>query len=1215
MTGTGAAPQPRTRVRRRLSQSIDVYREDIDYSSVIHPDFDVEDFRESLASTADKIVRFISGITDPPQDGLFERIGSKVEFQDLIHYDAPNLAGAWDRLLFCYDVGMNGRKEALIALAVAYNKLHEVKDRVIESERKVWELHNENKVHKRDLGQLQQWDEQLQQSIVKLQDEVEEKGKTVAKLKTEYRNEMKTREEDIKALEEVLADWEELAGDPDEDPDAEYDDNFDHKARVHAVRRKIDEYRVHRDLAESRYRKAQDRCDLLEKKYDELSNRQKSQPSTPGMAVVDTILEAKVTELEIKMIGLEAERDALKAENQNFKKELEVERAHTRQLEAEHVELTVRLADQGEVPPVPRRDSSEDKRQLSELAAYRDKCDILKEKLRTLKKNEQGLKEQVHELKQTVADKTAEAACIERNCQIKVQEAERCIKDLCEKAANAGAGREKPASPVSPPASESASTSASDPAPSPVIPRTTIEEIEEAQLASIQFTQTVMEAIKAIVNSLADKVVMEMAETKELRIEDGENLLEEIHNLGSLVESWAENHENMEENQTLINDQLNSLRETVQDNQNTFREIEQQARSQGSQIEAAKESPFGGNGYGIDDLTSEVVSEIFPLEIYDQLNFGASPLEIDTLKSILAIISQMEAPPVNQELDQAVRVWMRSLYLLQQSLDKGAPYTPTGDQLSQFRRDLREQMARGIENDTTMYYGLVARYKREFDSLLRLDEYVSQPPEWEKKLLEDIRQRIEDAESFADEHIQSRNGLKIDLTELRASMSSSSKQAEILQAVGEFLDGGGSSGPDQTIVIYTNELAAVEPEFTEAAKLVARILNLVVHPAREERRRALRGAIEHQGRLLADLDQYLPKLADRAKDLLERLEAYDRVKDRGFKKETDEQERVDKAFRDGLQRHEYLIRRDYQNIQTRRDRLSEGRAKAQADLKESMAKDLSVAERIVILSLLRIRSSGGSGDHGDPACFCLLLRHFFPKVYYSTISGGCCADSTNATSRRLEAPNVGQPTAPQPQGQSCQGHHGHGVFPSPGALWTSLCHILTFVTWVLLLIPTEPRRVRQTIFFVLSGLSAVPVYLYHLALRTFTRFRRHFLRQLHRPNTSSSKTPPPPLPQPPHLNLPTLPPPSTLLTTALLFFTGFTLLTYAAVEVERRVWLGDNDWRFAYVLDITSGKPLPYPAWSPVLVDYRLAVDPVMEWVARGLHDVVFSWRRGVVVE
>ncbi|KAH6630307.1 hypothetical protein B0J18DRAFT_96699 [Chaetomium sp. MPI-SDFR-AT-0129] len=1224
ITGTGAAPQPRFRPRRKLSASLDIYKEDADYLDPIPADINVEDFGESLAAAAARIGKFITGMTETPRDGLFERIGSRAELQDAIDAQGTVLAVAWNRLLQCYDVGMNGRRDALTALAAAYNKLHDVKNRFIDSERAVRELGIENQSLRRDVVRLQQWDEQQQQSIVALQDEVEEKTKAEAKLKSEYRNDIKTREDDIKNLEEVLVEWEELAGDPDEDPYAEDDDHVDHKARAHAIRRKIDEFRVQRDLADSRYRKAQERCSILERELDDYQTRQKSQESSPGMAVGETIFEAKVAELEIKMVALTAERDGLKAENRNVEKALEVERAHTRRLEEEQNELAVRLADQGEVPPVPQRQSSEDERQTSEaerqrseLAAYRDKCDILKGKLRALKKNEQGLKEQVHELKKTVADKTAEAVCIERDCQIKVQEAEKCIKDLREKAAGAGAGREKPASAASSPAAAPASASAPAPASaagfSPVIPRTTIEEIEEAQLANIVFTRTAMEAIKAIINNLADKVVMEMAETKELRIEDGEQLLEEIQNIGMLAESWAEKHNDMEENQSLINDQLRSLRETVQENQNTFREIEEQAGSQVLRIEAANDSPFGGNGYGIDNLTSEVVAEQFPVEAYDETVFGAHQVEIDTLKSILANIYQMEAPLGDQPLDQAVRVWLRNLYLLQQHLDKEVPYTPTGDQLSQFRRDLRNQMARGIENDITMFYGTVARYKKEFDSLLRLDEYVSEPPKWEKKLLEDIRKRIEDAESFADTKLQMWNRLKIDPTQRPASLSNF-KQSKIFQAVGEFLGHGGGSGPEQTIGFYKHETETAELDFDVVAKLVTRISELVVPPAQLKHRRMLRHKLQHQGRLLADLDRYLPKLGDRAKDLLERLETYDRLKDRGYMKKTDELEEVDKAFRDKLQRHEYLIRRDYQNIQTRRDRLKEGRAKAQAALDKSMEDGLRLAERMLILALLKIRSPRGS-EHNDSACFCLLLRHFFPSVYYSTITDGCCAQTTTANAAGpLNAPNVaGQLTAPpQPQGQLCQGHHSHGVFPSPGALWTTLCHILTFVTWVIFLFLTEPERVGNTILFVCSAIDAVSNYIYRLVIHIFTRVRLQILRQRYRFNTSEQTSLPPP-PEPPHLNLPAIPPPSALLNAALLLFTGFTLITYVAVEVERRVWLGDNDWRFAYVLDITSGKPLPYPAWSPVLVDYRLAMDPVKEWLAQRLHDDFFTWRRRVV--
>ncbi|KAK4145694.1 uncharacterized protein C8A04DRAFT_10390 [Dichotomopilus funicola] len=1134
ITGTGAAPQPRFRPRRKLRASLDIYKEDADYLDPIPADINVEDFGESLAAAAARIGKFITGMTETPRDGLFERIGSRAELQDAIDAQGTVLAVAWNRFLQCYDVGMNGRRDALTALAAAYNKLHDIKNRFIDSERAVRELGIENQSLRRDVVHLQQWDEQQQQSIVALQDEVEEKTKAEAKLKSEYRNDIKTREDDIKNLEEVLAEWEELAGDPDEDPYAEDDDHVDHKARAHAIRRKIDEFRVQRDLADSRYRKAQERCSILERELDDYQTRQKSQESSPGMAVGETIFEAKVAELEIKMVALTAERDGLKAENRNAE------------------------------------------RQRSELAAYRDKCDILKEKLRALKKNEQGLKEQVHELKKTVADKTAEAACIELDCQIKVQEAEKCIKDLREKAAGAGAGREKPASAASSPAAAPASAPAPASAAgfSPVIPRTTIEEIEEAQLANIVFTRTAMEAIKAIINNLADKVVMEMAETKELRIEDGEQLLEEIQNIGMLAESWAEKHNDMEENQSLINDQLRSLRETVQENQNTFREIEEQAGSQVLRIEAASDSPFGGNGYGIDNLTSEVVAEQFPVEAYDETVFGAHQVEIDTLKSILANIYQMEAPLGDRPLDQAVRMWLRNLYLLQQHLDKEVPYTPTGDQLSQFRRDLRNQMARGIENDITMFYGTVARYKKEFDSLLRLDEYVSEPPKWEKKLLEDIRKRIEDAESFADTKLQMWNRLKIDPTQRPASLSNF-KQSKIFQAVGEFLGHGGGSGPEQTIGFYKHETETAELDFDVVAKLVTRISELIVPPAQLKHRRMLRHKLQHQGRLLADLDRYLPKLGDRAKDLLERLETYDRLKDRGYMKKTDELEEVDKAFRDKLQRHEYLIRRDYQNIQTRRDRLKEGRAKAQAALDKSMEDGLRLAERMLILALLKIRSPRGS-EHNDSACFCLLLRHFFPS------------------------------------GQLCQGHHGHGVFPSPGALWATLCHILTFVTWVIFLFLTEPERVGNTILFVCSAIDAVSNYIYRLVIHIFTRVRLQILRQRYRFNTSEQTSLPPP-PEPPHLNLPAIPPPSALLNAALLLFTGFTLITYVAVEVERRVWLGDNDWRFAYVLDITSGKPLPYPAWSPVLVDYRLAMDPVKEWLAQRLHDDFFTWRRRFV--
>jgi hypothetical protein len=183
--------------------------------------------------------------------------------------------------------------------------------------------------------------------------------------------------------------------------------------------------------------------------------------------------------------------------------------------------------------------------------------------------------------------------------------------------------------------------------------------------------------------------------------------------------------------------------------------------------------------------------------------------------------------------------------------------------------------------------------------------------------------------------------------------------------------------------------------------------------------------------------------------------------------------------------------------------------------------------------------------------------------------------------------------------------------------------VLTSCVWLVFLLLIQPYNLWTTASFLLACLLSLPIYLLRLATYTYayarhrirTRTRQHRQRQRHHPQHSitqtQTQTPPPP-PPPPKFPTPTPPPipaASTITGALLSLFLVYAWLAYVAVLVERRIWIGNNDWRYAYVLDVTSGKPLPYPGWSPARVDFRLALEPVWVLFAEGVHGL-FEWGR-----
>jgi hypothetical protein len=158
-----------------------------------------------------------------------------------------------------------------------------------------------------------------------------------------------------------------------------------------------------------------------------------------------------------------------------------------------------------------------------------------------------------------------------------------------------------------------------------------------------------------------------------------------------------------------------------------------------------------------------------------------------------------------------------------------------------------------------------------------------------------------------------------------------------------------------------------------------------------------------------------------------------------------------------------------------------------------------------------------------------------------------------------------------------------------------------------------------------THLRAVPGFLAHLVTFSYAYLLFHF-RRLRRffatatcTATATATSPPKFLYKPQveaAINLiPPFPEASEIVGSVVTLFLVYAWLCYVAVVVERRIWTGGNDWRFAYLLDLkrTDDSMLPYAGWSPVSVDWRWVVEPVWGRVEDAVHRLLYAGvRRGL---
>jgi hypothetical protein len=1113
--------------------------------------------------TMTRIRELLPQITEPPRVGLLER----ADFMQLLEAHTGNEArilALWERLMVCYDVAMRGRRAALLALADAYNKTEEEEERDMELKQKLRALTEEKEDLIRNIEVHEARDWQQQKQIANLEDNNRILLRDGSAFKARYERITAAQEKQLEELEVTIARWEASTGVPTTRWAPR--DKDDHETRFQSVRRALEEAREATAMSNARNRLLQDKCNALEQAVAEIVQRPKSQEMSPSVV---SELESRSTQLELQ--------------NQVLKNELEAERARAAEREKKHADLVARLTSQSEVQP--QQQEAGDDRLTNEAALYREKC--------------ASLERTVDELQQKIADQAVKAAHDKQEYKANMEELENTINDLHATITGAIGGLDN----------APAASSSSGNVQAPLLPEEVIRDIEAAQLQTIQSNQAVMDEIRATINALVEQVTAEMADAKAAHLEGAQQILEELRKLTVTADSWIQDHQTLEENQGLIHGELDALRQLAQSNLHTFQEIGQQVQRQSSQVEAAKTISQQSTHF-------EQRPGLLYFSRSKGLTLDASDNEIAYLEAVASLISRMKVPREGTAgLDAATRSWADELSLLQQGLSAVEPDTPAEDLMAEFASDVDSFLEQGVENDPTMFYAVLDNYDKLFDGLLKLQSYIPQPPAAEQELLDKIEKKIEKKIDAAEEVRERHARLMMEYQAQQAQhpphVLNSDQSAELLRLVSDFLETTGgkwnwSAPADQ------ETLASVE-------ELYLQIQKALVHPSLMERRRELLAGIARQEAQLAELQEDIPKVKAQADDMAQRLAAFDRLQLKGRGGQTPDDQALDKAFRAGLKRHETRLRREQHYNQARHDRLEAKRVDVQDFLNKETVLDRHRAQRLLAETLLRLQSSGPPGQHNDAICFCTLLRYFFPRAYYSNITDGCCGGGEEKLIPSSASPDATHNDGGSAVVPSCHGnHHGHGLLGST-PIWTSLCHILTAFAWLVFLVLVQPHTLLTTLAYLQSLLLTLPIYLYRLTAHTASRARHRLLRARRvRPSQAaawtrellSSSARQLKL-QRPKLALPPVPEASTLVSAAVFSFLLYAVLSYVAVAVERRIWMGDNDWRYAYVLDITSGRPLPYPGWLPMRVDYRLVTQRVWIWFAEGVHGF-FEWRRAV---
>jgi hypothetical protein len=725
-----------------------------------------------------------------------------------------------------------------------------------------------------------------------------------------------------------------------------------------------------------------------------------------------------------------------------------------------------------------------------------------------------------------------------------------------------------------------------------------VGDIEETESQALQPNRAAMDEIMDRVFAIMKQVSAKIAVAGAAEMRVLKKILTELEELALETDSLVEGRQEIDETQLLIEAELEAIRQAGRLDQPSFQEVGQQA-SEHSRLSETSSTIFRGTGPFFPDEAEEAAA----------LADNQSTKYLKAARHVIDLF-RMDAEEVGAT--EATRMCIEKLRNLHEEFGSSDLETQAEDFVLALESFLDESLKSGeAENDSTSFYLTVEGHDRDLKAVLDLRGFRPKQTVAERALLERIRVKMRDAEELQTTQTQLVTECEAYRAEHPLPSLDRGQSEELVRLASSLAEAAGG--------IWSGLTLRDEEGSAAMETLIAQIQTMTAESYLAERRKKLQDGIELQGRQLAELEVDLPKVKERARNASDLVEAFKSLDRKGWKPGDDDAIKLGEQLKTSLVMNESTWLREQHYNQARIDRLVEDRAKAQAFDDQDTANERHHAERLLAGTLLKVQASGPPGQHAEAACFCTLFRYLFPRIYYSTITGGCCAGGH-------AKPASSSP--PHPSGSSdtlatCQSHHGHGSLPSSGRTWTSVCRVLTSCVWLVFLLLIQPYNLWTTASFLLACLLSLPIYLLRLATYTYayarhrirTRARQRRQRQRHHPQHSitqtQTQTPPPP-PPPPKFPTPTLPPipaASTITGALLSLFLVYAWLAYVAVLVERRIWIGNNDWRYAYVLDVTSGKPLPYPGWSPARVDFRLALEPVWVLFAEGVHGL-FEWGR-----
>ena len=720
-----------------------------------------------------------------------------------------------------------------------------------------------------------------------------------------------------------------------------------------------------------------------------------------------------------------------------------------------------------------------------------------------------------------------------------------------------------------------------------LLPQEFVRDVEAAHSEALQSSRAVMDEIKAKIADLVKRVSTELAEAKATHAEEKRQVLEEVTQYIATINAWIQTHQEMEGNQGLIEDELDALRQQVNSQQQVFHEIGQQVRHQRSRVEAARSS---SRHIGTSSTSSTIPR---PKSISGGPSGGsasdAGPDEVWALREARKLIEQLKSSGL---VEAAVRACGEKLSALRKRLSERDPDTPTERLLTALEKLLMESSQTDIENDSSDFHTKLDKYDRDLKSLLELEQFAPKESESDRALLLGIEAKLEAAGALQMKQTRLMNECK-DYREKNAPPPLTASQSEeLVRLISNLLASNGGS--------WSQADLAGQDRDSPMSQLVSRIRRMLSVPFLAERQRELRDCIRRQGVLVEELVGDADRVAVLAQHAGEDIKALHSLRERGWSPSTGYD---DLAY--VIQAKQERRGRDLERLKVYTEGYLSFLDMTQEEvtdfLETTSAADRHHAGGLLSETLFRLHGSGGTSPHGGAACFCTLLRFFLPRVYYSTVIGGCCAESSRiAHNDSGDGDDAVEPV--------CQGHHGHGVLTSSSRAWTTVCRAMTAITWLILLALMQPYNLATSAWGALSFLFGMPVYVWWLLSGTPTGSQDQNRGEREGQKHDEDQEEEAPLPTP-NRPLSRLPEPATLVGAGVTIFLFIAWLSYAAVVAERRLWVGDNDWRYGYVLDLTSGRPLPYAGWSPVRVDYRLVYEPVWEAVAGWAHGL-FSWRR-----